>query len=76
MTSQQARNNARTPEKKTQLPVSITLPSEMQLQNFDKVAKIKLCKTLTVKMRKHYYGGTWAFPLAQGREMKGATLTS
>jgi hypothetical protein len=76
MTSQQARNNARTPEKKTQLPVSITLPSEMQLQNFDKVAKIKLCKTLTVKMRKHYYAGTWAFPLAQGREMKGPTLTS
>jgi hypothetical protein len=76
ITSQQARSNARTPEKKTQLPVSITLPSEMQLQNFDKVAKIKLCKTLTVKMRKHYYGGTWAFPLAQGREMKGATLTS
>ena len=73
LASQQEGKKVLSPKKKSQLPVSITLPSQMQQQNFDKVAKIKLYKTLAVKMRTHYYAGAWAFPLAQGREMKAAT---
>ncbi|CAB3994138.1 Hypothetical predicted protein [Paramuricea clavata] len=56
------------PEKKSQSAVPIMIPSQTQLQNFDKVAKIKLRQTLAVKMRKHCYTGTWAFPSGQIRE--------
>lgn len=55
-------------EKKSQSAAPIMIPSETQLQNFDKVAKIKLRQTLAVKMRKHCYTGTWAFPPGQIRE--------
>lgn len=48
--------------RKSQSPVPITLPSQTQRQNFDKVANNKLRKTLAVKMRRHCYRKTWAYP--------------
>ena len=66
-------NKVRIALRESQSPVPIVLPSQSQLQNFDKVAKNKLRKTLAVQMRKHCYTGTWAFPLAQTRakELEG-----
>lgn len=61
-------NKVRIALRESQSPVAIVLPSQSQLQNFDKVAKNKLRKTLAVQMRKHCYTGTWAFPVAQTRD--------
>lgn len=50
------------PDRLSHSPAPISLPSKTQMQDFDKVARIKLRQTLAVKMRRHCYTGTWAFP--------------
>ena len=70
VTLQDWRNGVFSLEKKSQLPMPITLPSQTQLQNFDKVAKIKLRQTLAVKMRKQCYTGSWAFLPARENRME------
>lgn len=63
-----ADSNGSIQSRKSQSPQPIILPSQSQLQNFDKVAKNKLCKSLAVKMRRHCYTGSWAFPCAKIRK--------
>ena len=55
-------------DRKSHPPVPIILPSQSQLQNFDKEAKIRLRKALAVQMRRHCYIGTWAFQTMQVKE--------